>query len=566
MFSHFKKKSSINLEWLLISASITLILNILVFYKKFSWIYIGLLLISLVALVATSLSKKKLKSFCTSINKKTFLLNSFFILLPIAIRLWKMFMPRYHLDEYISAHISANYQLLTDNFFGAFPTDKAQWVCQFPSIYFFLQKIFFNIFGSTLLTVKLSVLPYVSLIAVFLFLILKNIFNTWTARIGMVLYSFLAISLYFESWGLHFMASTAFYLICLYQMVLHLQKRIKNLNKAAILLGVSTAFCYFFYASSYIVLPIVIGFYILLSWQRKKIIYQPLILMLISFSLVMSPFLIQMRKTKNYYLFKRYQQVKLVDGEWSGEKRSFFKAFSTIQENLSQASQSFIKNDIGGGGGYDFANLAIFDKFTFILLLSGFIIFSFLLKNKILALFIQGQLIGLFFLSMVLTIPPPAYHRFTLALPLIIINLSCIFYFIKKELPHQALKTISSLLILVIFIFLNLNHFAQATTPEIEDKKIIELTEKVKKIQAGKKLYVAAFPGYAFAKFHFFANNGQNLEIKTDYHDNMLKNFDKNEDYLYVVAMPETFIKKFKAKDPQAKIIEHSTDHYLFYN
>ncbi len=589
--------ANLTIVLLLTSLCTALVLNLQLFFGQFHWSLILLWLISVGSLWVSSycpksyhqsnftnnISHKNNQSFFkrkkwrqllnqlrSQLLTKANLINAGFILLPVALRVWQMFQPRYHLDEYISAHISANYQLLTDNFFGPFPQDKAQWVCQFPSPYFFLQKIFFLVFGANLLTVKLSVIPYLVLISWLLFLCLKIVFDQQTARISLIFYSFLAIAWYLESWGLHFMASTGCYLICFYLMARQIKKpSLAQQPKYAIWLGLGSAGCYFFYASSYLALPMAIAFYLLLSVIKRKILLKPLLIMLLSFALTVSPFVTQMVKNQDYYLLGRFNQVKLVKGSWSGEKRPFFQAFSTIKTNFSQASQALLKDNVGGGGGYSFAHLALFDPFTLSLLMLGWLSLSWVLKNKWLALFIQAHLLLLFLTAMVLTIPPPAYHRFSLAFPFIVISLASLIYSLKQVIKQQTLRLIVLTSLTLVFCWQNYHRFQQAIAPELANQKLVKLAKLVKHLagpNSGKKIYVAAFPGYAFEKFYYFAASGQPGKIKTDYHKTFLNQFPSQENYLFILAMPKTFLPQFQAQDPQAKVIRHSNDHFLFYN
>jgi hypothetical protein len=536
-------------------------------------------------LAKLSLAEKKLVA---SLNRPQLLLDLFFIALPVLVRSSQMLLPRYHLDEYISAHISAQYNLLTDNFFGAFPQDKVQWVCQFPSPYFFLQKIFFLIFGSNLLTVKLSTLPYALLTAIILFFVLKQLFARRTAHLGLLLYSFLAISLYLDSWGLHFAASTSCYLWLVWSMLRQLQPALQGqkvqTGARSMRLGLLTAACYFFYASSYIALPIAISFYFVLSLVKKQVMFKELLIMLLSFALVASPFVTYMIKEQNFYLTQRVDQVNLLTGSWSDSAQSLNQALDTTKKHLVKSAKSLVIDDIGGAGGYDFNHQALFDEFTAALLIVGLVTFLIFYQQKLIAIFIIAQLGILFIGGTVLTIPPPAYHRIGLMFPLLIIVMSGGFYFLNSNrlqawLGHWQLsigqyvlnqkqvtvlsKVISGMLIL-FFVYANLQAYYQAIKPEVKNQKIPELAQLVRQKSQNRKIYVASFPGYAFEKFYYFASHGQPGNITTDYHKDLLENFSTQERYLYVVAMPKTFIKRFEEKDPQGKVIPHSEEHYVF--
>jgi len=95
---------------------------------------------------------------------------------------------RAHGDDLLTAYFSATYDL-GSNFFAPVPADWTQWVTQFPCPFFF-QKIFFLVFGESLMSIKFSVLPYVLVVSTFLFFVVRELLDERAAIVALVLHSF----------------------------------------------------------------------------------------------------------------------------------------------------------------------------------------------------------------------------------------------------------------------------------------------------------------------------------------------------------------------------------------
>ena len=54
--------------------------------------------------------------------------------------------------------------------------------------------------------------------------------------------------------------------------------------------------------------------------------------------------------------------------------------------------------------------------------------------------------------------------------------------------------------------------------------------------------------------------------IETGFHDNLLKKFNANEKYVYVIILPEPFRKRFEAADPKGRWTRFSNNCILFWN
>lgn len=493
----------------------------------------------------------------------------FAILLPSIIRILLYNLDRIHGDELITGYFSAHFDILKTNFFAPVPTNPADWVSQFPAPFFFLQKIFFLIFGESLLTVKLSVIPYVLIVSVFLFLIAKKLFDKKTTTIALILYAFFSPALYLETLGLHFISSTAIFLIFFYFLLEHFQT---GKIKFMLLSFLFMAFCYLFYSSSYIAFPIFIFVFLWeICFKKKRLrIFWHYLLGFLIFIFILSPFILNMILTKNFYITKRYDQVNLLKGEWSPgakQNRSFSDGISLISENFNESFKSLYFDGIGGHGGYNFGHLAFFNGFNLWVIIFGTLVsFYFMIKRKQPEiLFILVVIVVSFVTGVVLTIPPPAYHRFSLAFPFLCFIMATPLYFLFKLVKHKLISFAFLIVFLLFYCYFNVSSFAKQTGDEVMNSNI-ELSKLIIKKYPKRNIYVASFPGFAFQKIFYFVEGAPHRKIVTDYHINFLNHFNRQEKYLFVIIFPNDFNDQFKEKDPNGRIIKYSETYSLFVN
>lgn len=492
----------------------------------------------------------------------------FAILLPSFIRILFYNLDRIHGDDMITGYFSAHFNIFKTNFFAPVPINRAEWVSQFPSPFFFVQKIFFLIFGENLLSVKLSVIPYVLLVSVFLYLIAKTIFDKKTAIVSLVLYSFFTPCLYLETLGLHFISSTAVFLIFFYFLILHFKT---GRLKFILLSSAFMAFSYLFYSSSYIAFPVFVFVFLWeICFKKKRLfILRHYALGFLIFIFILSPFIFYMIITKNFYITQRYDQVSLISGQWSsGSKqiKSFSDGVSLISKNFNLSFKSLYSDGIGGHGGYDFGHLALFARFNLWLFLLGTITsFYFMIKRKRPEiLFVFVIIIISFITGVVLTIPPPAYHRFSLAFPFLNMIMTTPLYFLFK-IKQKLIALSLGIVFLLFYCYFNVASFVKQTEDEVINPNI-ELSKLIVKEFPGRNIYVASFPGFAFQKIFYFVEGVPRRKIVTDYHINFLNYFNRQEKYLYVIIFPNDFNDKFQEKDPNGRIINFSNDFSLFAN
>ena len=551
-----------------IAFAFSIILGVYIDWNIFRNHYSPLLIywwLAVIFLLIVSIWKEiKFKSILRRFTKKKILLI-LLLILPIIVRVANYNPDRMHPDEIITAYFSAKDDLFFSNFFAGIPRDKTQWVSQFPTPFFALQKIFFSVFGESFLTVRLSILPYVFITILMLYLTVRKIFDEKTAYISVIFYSFLSISLFLETLGLMFVSSTAIFMIFLYFAFCYL----RNFSSCfAVLIGITAGFCYLFYITSYIALPILVLIFIIAFIKKRKLhVLQNFIISILSMFIVLSPFLINALKFENYFV-SRINQVSLLTGSWSGSPERIQKGekpINIIKENLITSYRSLYFKDIGGHGGYNFGHLAFFEKYSFYLFTSGFVLSLFFLFTKIEIFFIYILLL-LSFLTMALSTPPPAFHRLTLAFPFIAIVSSVPFFLMMKLRIPSYVKYTLVILLLSIYIYNNQKYFIRSIKDDqnFEDFKIAEY---ILKNYPKRNIYVASFPGFGFEKLYYFYSGGKvKNRISTAYHDYYLANFNPNEKYVYVIIFPNDFNSKFAALDHQGRIIEFGSVFSLFVN
>src|SRR5688572_1858610 len=185
--------------------------------------------------------------------------------LPVVVRVVGQPPDRMHADEFLTAYFSATHDFAQSSFFGYMP-EKWEWQGQFPKPFFFLQRLFFGLFGESTTSVRLSVQPYVAIVSVMLFLTVRELTDTIGGLVAVVLYSFFAPSVYLESLGFFFISSTAFFSVFFYFGLREL--RTGELSAAA-MTGVACGFCYLTYPSSYLAFPLLLASFAV-HWVRER--------------------------------------------------------------------------------------------------------------------------------------------------------------------------------------------------------------------------------------------------------------------------------------------------------
>lgn len=476
---------------------------------------------------------------------------------------------RFHQDDLITGYFSIGHNFSGLSFFHPVPSDPTDWVCQFPSIFFVLQQFILNLTGITNLGVKLSVIPYNLVIVVYLYLIGKSLFkNKKVAFFGSIFYIFFGISLYFTTLGLHFISSTAIYTVAIYYCIKYYQK---PSLKLAIILGICAAFSMLFYVSSYLVpffiVGIIVSKYISLR-ERTFFLYLGIVIVL--FFAILLPFITYSVKTNNWYFLQRIQQVNLVDGAWSEYKTNgssnLQDTINLYSKNLDVSFRSLYTKDIGGQGGYTFGGLAFFDNLTIIYLLVALPIVFSRPKHNFLIIYLFLTIVATFIAGMVMTIPPPPFHRMTLVFPSIAILLSSILKFVDELFGGKKFIIGIYLLILLPFCIANLNYFQQAKKYEIVNPQA-ELISYIKVNFPNRHLYMAGYPSLALGKFCPFYNNCYSKSVLLDDPIVILNQAEKikQENAIIYILSYSTEKDKFDAAFPDYKVVELHSDQAIYY-
>ncbi len=485
--------------------------------------------------------------------------------LPVLVRVVNLDPARLHGDEFLTAYFSATHDFAHTNFFGFIP-EKWEWQGQFPEPFFFLQRVFFLLFGASTLTLRLSIQIYVAIVSVMLFLIVEEMFNQATALAAVVLYSFFAISVYLETMGFMFVSSTAIFIVFFY---LALREYRTGRIFFAAMAGVACGFCYLTYYSSYLAFPVLAVFFAV-RWLRTRRVpaLQNFLIALGGILIVLAPFLAFGLRSGDY-VSPRASQVSLLSGEWSPYQKAIATGASpipVIREHLKLCLQSFARDGIGGHGGYDFGHLAFFNRFSLVLFLAGVLAGGVLLFRKSEILFVFLVIAAAFLTGIVFTIPPPAYHRFSIAFPFLVIVMALPFNFLLRlPRPGKSIRYALAGGLLLLFACVNERQFTEAVFRDTSYDEF-RLSELINQRFAGRNLYVAAFDAFAFQKIFYFRDRSKTHHVETGFHNNLLKKLNRKEKYVYVMILGPAFREQFEKADPNGRYYRFSIGYSLFAN
>ncbi len=487
------------------------------------------------------------------------------VLLPVLVRLASLRPDRIHGDDLITAYFSTRYDLWRADFFAPVPPNPADWVSQFPAPFFALQKLFFVIFGETLLTVKLSIVPYVFLVSGFLYAIARELVDDRAATLAVILYAFFGPSVYLETLGLHFVSSTAVFLAFFYVSLLELRGRAP---RHALLAGMAAGACYLFYLSSYLALPIAALFFLARgAAERERHVSRSLGLFTLGLVMVLAPFAGEALQKPNA-LLRRFEQVSLIGGEWAYPQQSGreMTAAQTVRDNELKSLQSIYRAGIGGSGGYDFGKQPLLEPLALSLFALGALRAVALARRKVEWALVLAATALFFFVNVGLSIPPPGFHRFSIGFPFL-----CLLF----ALPLHALLEASSggyacratvVAAVVVAFAATQTWYARRAMLLESDFEDLRLARFIDEQFPGRPLYVAAFPTYAFERFYHFARDGRDRQVTSDYHSTLLEDFDARRKYLYIVTLPDAFDAQFTERDPGGRLIHFSSRFSVFVN
>lgn len=485
--------------------------------------------------------------------------------LPVVVRVALMDPDRIHMDEYLTGYFSAQHDFAHTTFFGYMP-ERWEWQGQFPKPYFFLQRIFLEVFGLGSWQLHLSVQIYVAVVSVMLFLIVRELLDVKSAAVAVVLFSFFAPSVYLETLGFMFVSSAAALLV-FFHFALK-EYRTGEMFPAA-MAGIACGFCYLTYYSSYLALPLLLASFGLHWWRDRSIrVAYNLLIALGGVSVVVAPYVAGFLRFGDY-VTRRTDEISLIHGAWSPYREALDKGAVTpvgvLAKNLLLSLRSFVREGVGGHGGYDFGHLALFDRFSLALLLIGLaagIVFS-IRRREFLLVFLA--IAAAFASGMVLTTPPPAYHRFSIAFPFLVIVMTLPFaLLLRLTKPSPPVRFAVAAGLLAVFAAVNYRRFTEAVFRDVPNADL-PMVEMLQRQYSGRNLYVAAFPSYALDKLLFF-RGGWKGRVETDFHEKLLERFSPNERYVYVIILAPYFRERFQSVDRRGRFIDLKNGYSLFVN
>ena len=536
-----------------ISFFLTLYSCVLLLKGWYSPLFILFWILSVIFLILPFVSFTSLPKIHTPKLRKSILLTCVLIL-PILVRVINSDTTRMHQDEALLAYFSLHHSYFTLNFFSGIPQDVTAWTARVPAPFFILQKIFFTLTEANLVTIKLSILPYVFITTVMLYKIVKEILSNRAALVSVLFYSFLAPSIYFETQGIITNTASPIFLSFLYFLIVWAKK---NKKRDAILSGILCALCYLFYFGAYIAFPILLFHAVTVYKTSKKPLFlKNFLSALFAFFITLGPFLTYTLLYYNYFT-ERINQVSLLKGSLS-------EVVLILGKNVMTGLASFTTDGIGGSEGFNFGHLALFDTFTRSLFIVSFLtaLYAYFSHKKILFIFFP---LFLSFLTMALSMPPPGYHRFILAYPLLSAILSIPFYYwVKIQMP-LALRAVIPLFIFALYARGNQMYFQKAVQTEKNNEEL-RLSEFINANYPNRHLFIASFPGFAFEKIYFLTPGKNAEEVTSDYHKSLLGKFESDIPYVYVITFPKSFDEAFIQKDPHGKLVKFSQNYDLFVN
>lgn len=453
------------------------------------------------------------------------------------------------------------------DWFAVYPP-SGNWICQFPLLYFFIQKLTFNVFGLSTLTMRLSVLPYIFITFLFLFLIAKRLYNTETAIIAVLLLSVFSPDLYLSKWALHFTSSTALFLVTTFFFVLCIQES-KKIHFAAF--GFFLGTCYMTYYSSYIAAPLFIAYVVFLILTKKisKSLLKKFLFSGITFLYTIGPLLMYAFAVDNFFT-QRTSQVALINGAWSPYQNIILTPQSILDilsKQISLSVQSLYTDGIGGHAGYWFGKLALFDITTFLFLCVGILYFLYkIFKEKSANSFFVLLTIAVTFITgVVFTIPPPAFHRLSIAFPFIVLLLSVtvtdFYLFFKRKSGKTGF--IFLLACLVALFLGNILHFGEVLKTDGPDDPDFPRIQQELQNNKAQKVYIASFASYSLGKVLFVRSNKKINSITLPLEKVLLDIPYFKTSFLVIVYPNEESMRKVKNAFSHTQILSSYNTHLL---
>jgi hypothetical protein len=452
----------------------------------------------------------------------------------------------YHQDEFITAYTSWTIPLWNRiDWFGVYPPI---WVSQFPILFHIFQKIFFLIFGPSVLSVRISIWPYAVGILWYTYVLGTILSTRKTALMGTLLTAFFAPQLYLSSMGLHFISSAFFYMATITHWLLFMktQKQIHSL-----VTGIFLALSYLTYTGSYVSLPVIL-LIAAISWgyaSQKRVVVMGFFRCLFMASIVLLPFLTYAAFVNNFFV-QRVNQVNILWGSWSDVAKTYTPLPTMLINQTVTAVASLFSPGIGGIGGYNFGKMSLFDPMTGALIIAGVLLCAWQsTKKRLVPAALLIAILVPFLANFVLTTHPPPFHRISLLYPLFGLMAGYTLEQFQKILKHTTNTFVLVGVILTICIAINLNRTREmiekdATLYPQNSRAVADYIMKT--VAPGNTIFIAAYPSFYL---------GQELLFRT------------NNRYIFDTTTTETIMNVYNGNflvlfSPSAEIVDKLTRQY----
>jgi len=175
-------------------------------------------------------------------------------------------------------------------------------------------------------------------------------------------------------------------------------------------------------------------------------------------------------------------------------------------------------------------------------------------RKREVILFLSVILIS--FLAMVLTIPPPGYHRTSLAFPFIAIIMSLPFYILLKNAKSKARYPIIIFIVLYLMAYCINNELYFIKASRLDRGRDVKITGYIEENFPQRNIYIAYYPSHHLKKVFHFSKNRNLKKAFSEKPDFFLKTFNSEEKYLYIFEATEQSEARFKSRDKNGKIIK----------
>jgi hypothetical protein len=318
-----------------------------------------------------------------------------------------------------------------------------------------------------------------------------------------------------------------------------------------------TGACYLFYPSAYIALPVFGAFWIAHVRRTRRVDFTRWILLPAAGALVVvGPFLMYAFTTYNYFT-ERASQVSFVNHHTVElDAMPLARRVPTVlAQNTVRGVRSLWTDGLGGAAGYWFGEKALFDRVTLAVFLAGLVV-AFWMARRNAGLALVLFTLGFAFLTaIIMSVPPVPFHRLSSVYPFIAVVLALPIRLIGRlDVRPPVLVAGLQAIAVAVVASANYGYFSKIAVTESAPTDLF-LADWVNTRYADRVLYVAAFPGHAYRKLAYWAPTRRKTPTISDYHGDLLRRFNTDERYLYLVTFGSEFRERFTKMDPKGRYI-----------